>query len=53
MQVYRDVQVIEDRRRVEGKPPKVRFLTQEEQLEWERQYPKPSDASRAGGEAKL
>jgi hypothetical protein len=41
VQLYRDVQVAEDRRRVEGKPPKVRFFTPEEQYEWERQYPKP------------
>jgi hypothetical protein len=41
IQVYRDVQAVEDRRRVEGKPPKVRFFTPEEQREWERQYPKP------------
>ncbi len=43
VQVYDDVQVVEDRRRVEGKPPKVRFFTPEEQREWERQYPKPPD----------
>lgn len=53
VQVYRDVQVVEDRRRVEGKPPKVRFFTPEEQREWERQYPKPGDVPRAEGEAKL
>lgn len=41
VQVYRDVRVLEDRRRVDGKPSKVRFLTPEEQREWERQYPKP------------
>jgi hypothetical protein len=41
VQVYRDVQVLEDRRRVEGKPPKVRFFTPDEQREWEHQYPKP------------
>jgi hypothetical protein len=41
VEVYRDVQVLEDRRRVEGKPPKVRFFTLEEQREWERHYPKP------------
>jgi hypothetical protein len=41
VQVYLDVRVLEDRRRVEGKPPKVRFFTQEEQTEWERQYPNP------------
>src|SRR6202161_2693735 len=52
VQVYRDVRAVEDCRRVEGKPPKVRFFTQEEQCEWEHQYPKPGDASRAKGEAK-
>jgi hypothetical protein len=41
IQVYHDVRVVEDRRRVEGKPPKVRFFTPEEQREWDRQYPKP------------
>ena len=41
IQVYRDLQAVEDRRRIEGKLPKVRFLTDEEQREWERQYPKP------------
>jgi len=52
VQVYRDVQVLEDRRRVEGKPPKVRFFTVEEQLEWERQYPNESDSvPRTEGEA--
>jgi len=54
VQVYRDVRVVEDRRRVEGKPPRVRFFTPEEQREWERQYPKPSgdadsESSRGGG----
>jgi hypothetical protein len=42
VQVYHDVRVVEDRRRVEGKPPKVRFFTPEEQREWERQYPQAS-----------
>ena len=41
VQVYRDVRMVEDRRRVEGKPPKVRFFTQEEQRGWERLYSKP------------
>src|ERR1700693_3976660 len=41
VQVYRDVGVLEDRRRVEGKPPRVRFFTPEEQQEWERQYRRP------------
>jgi hypothetical protein len=38
IQVYRDLRAVEERRRVEGKPPKVRFLTEEEQWEWERQH---------------
>jgi hypothetical protein len=53
VQVYRDVRVLEDRRRVEGKPPRVRLFTEAEQHEWERQYPKPTDAGcephRGGG----
>jgi hypothetical protein len=44
VQVYRDVRMVEDRRRVEGKPPKVRFFTPKEQREWERQCPTPRDA---------
>jgi hypothetical protein len=51
VQVYRDVRIVEDRRRVEGRPPKVRFFTQEEQREWERQYPEPTgNVPRAEGE---
>ncbi|HEY4710506.1 MAG TPA: hypothetical protein VIH46_10075 [Candidatus Acidoferrales bacterium] len=38
VQVYRDLRSVEERRRIEGKPPKVRFLTEEERWEWERQY---------------
>jgi len=41
IQVYRDLRAVKERRRIKGKPPKVRFLTEDEQLEWERQYPKP------------
>jgi hypothetical protein len=40
IQVYRDLWSVEGRRRMEGQPPKVRFLTEEEQREWERQYAK-------------
>jgi hypothetical protein len=47
VQVYRDLRAVAERRRIEGKPPKVRFFSQEEQREWERQYPKPSEL--AGG----
>ena len=42
VQVYHDVRVVEDRRRVEGRSPKVRFFTPEEQRQWERQYPQAS-----------
>lgn len=41
VQVYQDVQAIEESRRLEGKTPRVRFLSSEEQQAWERQYPKP------------
>jgi hypothetical protein len=40
IQVYRDLRVVEERRRIEGKPPKVRFFTEEEQQEWGQQYPR-------------
>jgi hypothetical protein len=43
VQVYRDLQAVEERRRIEGKSPKVRFLTAHEQQEWERHYPKPAE----------
>jgi hypothetical protein len=43
VQVYRDVRMVEDCRRIDGKPPKVWFFTQEEQREWERQYPTARD----------
>ena len=45
VQVYRDVEAIEELRRAHGDPPKVRFLTLDEQREWERQYPKPFQES--------
>ena len=41
VQVYQDVQAVEEGRRVEGRAPRVRFLSIEEQHAWERQYPKP------------
>ncbi|MGB9067664.1 MAG: hypothetical protein WCC21_03765 [Candidatus Acidiferrales bacterium] len=43
IQVYRDLHAVEECRRIEGKPPKVRFLTDEEQREWERQYWRPPE----------
>ena len=48
VQVYRDVQAMEEIRRSEGKAPKVRFLSSEEQEAWERQY-KVTTPSRARG----
>jgi hypothetical protein len=49
IQVYEDVQALEERRRIDGKPPKVRFFTPDEQREWERQYPKPSYGEEPAG----
>lgn len=41
VQVYRDVQAVEEHRRLEGKTPRVRLLSDQEQREWERLYPRP------------
>jgi len=41
VQVYQDVRAIEESRRREGKAPRVRFFSSEEQHAWEQQYPKP------------
>jgi hypothetical protein len=41
VQVYRDVHVVEERRRLERKPPRVSFLSSEEQRAWERLYLSP------------
>jgi hypothetical protein len=49
VQVYRDLRAVAERRRIEGKPPKVRFFAQEEQREWERKCPKTVEV--AGREA--
>jgi hypothetical protein len=40
-QVYQDVKAVEENRRIEGRAPKVRFLSFQEQQAWERQFPKP------------
>jgi hypothetical protein len=42
VQVYQDVQAVEESRRLEGRAPKVRFLSSEEQQVWEQQYAKPA-----------
>ena len=44
--VYEDVQIIEERRRKEGEPPVVRFLTRAEQKSWKKQD--SSKSKRAG-----
>jgi hypothetical protein len=49
VQVYRDLRGVQERRRAEGKPCKVRFMTEQEQQEWQRQYPKLPDELLGGG----
>jgi hypothetical protein len=46
VKVYEDVQIIEERRRKEGEPPVVRFLTPTEQKSWKKQD--SSKSKRAG-----
>jgi hypothetical protein len=45
IQVYRDLLAPEERRRIDGKPPKVRFLTEGEHWERERQYLRQTEDS--------
>jgi Mg-chelatase subunit ChlI len=47
VQVYQDLRSVEERRRLEGRPPKVRFMTEEEQRAWQHQYPNPSSGTEA------
>jgi hypothetical protein len=50
VQVYQDVQAVEEQRRLEGKAPRVRFLSGEEQREAERQgLASPRETSHHGG----
>jgi hypothetical protein len=49
IQVYRDLQAVEERRRIEGKPPRARFLTSQEQQDWERHYPTLAEDASLGG----
>ncbi len=44
VKVYEDVEIIEERRRKEGEPPVVRFLTPAEQKTWKKQ-----DSSKSKG----
>jgi len=48
VQVYRNLEAVEERRTVEGKPPKARFLTDDEQKEWEREREHTSPSSKGG-----
>jgi hypothetical protein len=50
VQVYQDVEAVEESRRLEGKAPRVRFLSSEEQHAWERQHPKLPDQTERRGE---
>ena len=43
VQVYRDVETVEQHRRAAGKPPKVHLLTPDEQREWESQSLKAAE----------
>jgi hypothetical protein len=45
VKVYKDLRAVEERRRIEGKPPKVRFFTDEERQEWQRQCPRWPEGS--------
>jgi hypothetical protein len=47
VQVYQDVQAVEESRRLEGKAPRVRFLSGDDQPDRERQHPNsPSGTER-------
>lgn len=47
VQVYQDVQAVEERRRLGGKAPRVRFLSGDDPPDRERQHPNsPSDTER-------
>jgi hypothetical protein len=48
VKVYEDVQTIEERRRKEGRPPVVRFLTSAEQKRWKPDSSKLEDAGDRG-----
>ena len=50
VQVYQDLQAIEENRRVDGKAPKVRFLSSEEQEAWERQDKVTTPSRERGGD---
>jgi hypothetical protein len=53
VQVYRDVRAVEENRRLEGRTPRVRFLSDQEQREWEREYFKPPAGSDLQGRSEV
>lgn len=48
VQVHRDVLSVEEQRRAEGKPPRVRFLSEEERQRWGRQHLESSSPVEGG-----
>jgi hypothetical protein len=48
--VHRDVEAVEESRRLEGKAPRVRFLGSDEQQDWEQQHPNSRGQSERRGE---
>jgi hypothetical protein len=50
VKVYEDVQIIEERRRKEGEPPVVRFLTSAQQKSWKKQDSSKSKGAEDKGE---
>jgi hypothetical protein len=50
VQVYRDVEAVEGRRRLERKAPRVRFLNSAEQQSWEHQHPNSQGQTERRGE---
>ena len=51
VQVYRDVEAVEESRRLEGKGPRARLLNSDEQQAWEKQHPNSQGQSELRGEA--
>jgi hypothetical protein len=48
VKVYEDARAMEENRRKRGEAPLIRFLSEEEQEAWERQYPRSLDSRESG-----